>query len=211
MRVALVNPPWRFDHSIYFGCREPHLPLEYGYARALLGAAGHEARIFDAHAEALDLPELTGQVIRFAPEMIVVTTAPSYLFWRCAPPELRVPQQTLHAIRAAWTAARASLPPPLTLVIGPHASSTPGAAIKKLHADAAVLGECEEILPRLAAPREAWGAIDAIAWADGGGIRVQGAPHQSDMSALPPLHWSADDVRRHTHHHHRFDRAPLAP
>ena len=40
MRVALVNPPWRFDHSIYFGCREPHLPLELGYAQALLERAG---------------------------------------------------------------------------------------------------------------------------------------------------------------------------
>ena len=99
MRIALVNPPWAFEGSIYFGCREPHLPLEYGYAQALLGAAGHEARIFDAHAEALGLPELAGQVGRFAPEMIVVTTAPSYLFWRCAPPELRVPQLTLGGAR----------------------------------------------------------------------------------------------------------------
>ncbi len=32
MRVALVNPRWTFDASIYFGCREPHLPLELGYA-----------------------------------------------------------------------------------------------------------------------------------------------------------------------------------
>ena len=54
MKIALVNPPWSFEGSIYFGCREPHLPLEYGYARALLGEAGHEARIFDAHAEGLD-------------------------------------------------------------------------------------------------------------------------------------------------------------
>src|SRR3954469_12493295 len=82
VRIALVNPPWSFEGSIYFGCREPHLPLEYGYARALLGAAGHEARIFDAHAESLGLPELTGQIARFAPDMLVVTTAPSYLFWR---------------------------------------------------------------------------------------------------------------------------------
>ena len=27
MRVALVNPAWSFEGSIYFGCREPHLPL----------------------------------------------------------------------------------------------------------------------------------------------------------------------------------------
>ncbi len=49
MRVALVNPPWRFEGSIYFGCRAPHLPLELGYAKALLEAAGHEALMLDAH------------------------------------------------------------------------------------------------------------------------------------------------------------------
>ena len=39
MKIALVNPRWTFDGSIYFGCREPHLPLEYGYAAALLDSA----------------------------------------------------------------------------------------------------------------------------------------------------------------------------
>ena len=37
MRLALVNPRWSFDGSIYFGCRAPHLPLELGSAP---GAAG---------------------------------------------------------------------------------------------------------------------------------------------------------------------------
>jgi hypothetical protein len=46
--VALVNPRWTFDGGIYFGCREPHLPLEYGYARALLERAGHEVLLVDA-------------------------------------------------------------------------------------------------------------------------------------------------------------------
>jgi anaerobic magnesium-protoporphyrin IX monomethyl ester cyclase len=98
MRIALVNPPWEFTGSIYFGCREPHLPLEYGYARALLADAGHSAEIFDAQLQAIDDSALAAQVGAFAPDMIVVTTAPSYLFWRCAPPELRVPQTTLKAL-----------------------------------------------------------------------------------------------------------------
>lgn len=34
MRVALVNPRWTYEGSIYFGCREPHLPIELGYTRA---------------------------------------------------------------------------------------------------------------------------------------------------------------------------------
>src|SRR5437016_697956 len=40
MRFCLINPPWTFDSSIYFGCREPHLPLEYGYSKALLERPG---------------------------------------------------------------------------------------------------------------------------------------------------------------------------
>ena len=91
MRVALVNPNWSFSGSIYFGCREPHLPLEFGYASTLLTRSGHEATIVDAQAERLDEMALRKRVIAFAPDMLVVTTAPSYLFWRCAPPELRVP------------------------------------------------------------------------------------------------------------------------
>ena len=31
MKYALINPNWSFEGSIYFGCREPHLPLEFGY------------------------------------------------------------------------------------------------------------------------------------------------------------------------------------
>ena len=59
MKVALVNPPWSFEGSIYFGCREPHLPLELGYARALLDRRGHEVRLFDAQLEGWDLRALT--------------------------------------------------------------------------------------------------------------------------------------------------------
>jgi len=47
MKYALVNPAWNFTGSIYFGCREPHLPLEFAYSKALLESAGHEAIIVD--------------------------------------------------------------------------------------------------------------------------------------------------------------------
>ena len=98
MRVALVNPPWDFRHSIYFGCRAPHLPLEFGYAKALLERAGHDALLIDAHALGLDAQGTIKLVEDFRADMTVVTTAPTYLFWRCAPPELRVPRQFLDAL-----------------------------------------------------------------------------------------------------------------
>ena len=94
MRVALLNPRWSFEGSIYFGCRDPHLPLEHGYTKALLETRGHEVLLLDAHLLDLGLDEVRAELRAFGPDMTVLTTAPTYLFWRCPPPELRVPQQT---------------------------------------------------------------------------------------------------------------------
>jgi B12-binding domain/radical SAM domain protein of rhizo-twelve system len=203
MRIALVNPPWSFGGSIYFGCRQPHLPLEYGYAQALLRAAGHQAEIFDAQAEGLDVAALTERATEFAPDMLVVTTAPSYLFWRCAPPELRIPQLTLRALDGIA---------PLTVAVGPHASTTPRAALRKLGVDAVVMGECEEVLVRLAAtPAADWAAIPGVCTRVGDRVSVNGGPQAADMARLPALHWPAGALQRHAHHHHRFDREPDGP
>jgi anaerobic magnesium-protoporphyrin IX monomethyl ester cyclase len=171
VRVALVNPPWAFEGSIYFGCREPHLPLELGYTK-------------------------------------LVVTAPSYLFWRCAPPELATPMRTFRALRDVGG---------LLIGAGPHCSTTPRAALRKLGADVVVIGECEEIVPRLVeTPRDEWESIPSIAYhaaRDGGAgsERVQGGPHAADLAALPALAWDPALLARHAHHHHRFDRRPPEP
>ena len=67
MRYSLINPPWSFDGSIYFGCREPHLPLEYGYSKALLEAAGHAVDIVDAQLDGLTLDDVRERVSAFGP------------------------------------------------------------------------------------------------------------------------------------------------
>jgi B12-binding domain/radical SAM domain protein of rhizo-twelve system len=199
MKYALVNPAWSFEGSIYFGCREPHLPLEYGYAKALLEREGHEVLLVDGQLGGLSRGQIRAAVAKFRPDITVITTAPSYLFWRCAPPELRVPQQTAHDLKAVGGTLAA---------IGPHASTTPRAALRKLDVDVVVLGEPEEILPRLAGD---WAVVPSICCASGGEVRLQGGPHASDMKALPPLEWPADAIARHGHHHHRFEAAPAGP
>src|SRR5438105_12017976 len=132
MRFALVNPPWTFAGSIYFGCREPHLPLEYGYAQALLEREGHEVLLLDGQLGGLSLEEIRAGVRAFRPDFTVITTAPSYLFWRCPPPELRVPQQTAAALRDVGGT---------TVAVGPHGATTPRSTLKKLGVDLVVLGE----------------------------------------------------------------------
>jgi len=199
MRFCLINPPWNFDSSIYFGCRAPHLPLEYGYSKVLLEQAGHEVQIVDGQADHLALHEIRARVAEFRPHFTVVTTAPSYLFWRCAPPELRVPQQLTGVIRDVAE---------ILVIVGPHASTTPRATLRKLDADVAVMGECEEILPKLTGY---WPDVSSICYRDMDSVRVQGATHASDMSMLPALHWPRETIQKHQHHHHRFDAPPQGP
>jgi anaerobic magnesium-protoporphyrin IX monomethyl ester cyclase len=150
VKYALVNPNWSFGGSIYFGCREPHLPLEYGYANALLEAAGHHACIIDGQLENLSIEQIRARVADFRPDFTVVTTAPSYLFWRCAPPELRVPQETVRALQDVGGKM---------IAVGPHASTTPKTTLRKLGVEAVVVGECEDILPKLASP---WWQVDSL-------------------------------------------------
>jgi B12-binding domain/radical SAM domain protein of rhizo-twelve system len=199
MKFALVNPAWSFEGSIYFGCREPHLPLEYGYSKALLERAGHEALVVDAHMDGLAREEVRARVARFRPDFTVVTTAPSYLFWRCAPPELRVPQETVDDLRDAGGAM---------IAVGPHASTTPRTTARKLGVDAVVLGECEEVLPGLVGD---WGAAPGLCFRRNGDFRVNGGPQAARMDALPALAWPDETIRRHGHHHHRFDARPAGP
>ncbi len=199
MRFALVNPPWDFEGSIYFGCREPHLPLEFGYSKALLEQAGHEAAIIDGQLDNLSYSEILERVTGFRPDAIVITTAPSYLFWRCAPPELRVPQELANVLRPIGAKL---------IVVGPHASTTPRPTLKKLDADAVVLGECEEILPQLAGDLS---AAPSIAFHEGENVVIRRPNRASDMKRLPALSWPDEAIAKHKHHHHRFDAEPLGP
>ena len=114
-RIALINPNWNFDGSIYFGCRSPHLPLELGITEHYLREAGHSTLLLDAHMFDLSFADLQAELRAFQPDIMVFTTAPTYLFWRCAPPELRVPQALALAIRDLA---------PMLVAVGPHGSTT---------------------------------------------------------------------------------------
>ncbi len=199
MRYALVNPHWSFEGSIYFGCREPHLPLEFGYSKALLEQSGHEAMLIDGHLDALSDSEIAARVRRFAPDFTVITTAPTYLFWRCPPPELRVPLALANILKAFGGKL---------VIVGPHGSTTPRAVLSKMDAHFVVLGECEEVLPQLAGELD---QVSSIAYRDRGEIIVRGPNRSADMKRLPALHWPDESIARHAHHHHRFDAEPFAP
>jgi anaerobic magnesium-protoporphyrin IX monomethyl ester cyclase len=199
MRFALVNPPWNFEGSIYFGCPDPHLPLELGYSRHLLESAGHTVFLCDALMDSLSIDQVRIQIREFKPDFTVIPTAPSYLFWRCAPPELRVPLITFDVLRSVGGTM---------VAIGPHGSTTPRAARQKLNADLVIMGEPEELLSQVTGD---WGEFKALCYLDASGSVVTGQPHYANMQQLPALKWPGGFIARHHHHHHRFDAEPAGP
>ncbi len=201
MKVALVNPAWDFSHSIYFGCRHPHLPLELGYCRGLLERAGHDVLMLDGHLMGQSTEDLAAAVAGFAPGMTVVATAPSYLFWRCAPPELRSPRAFLAALGTRGGR---------TVAVGPHGSSTPETALRKLGCDVVVRGECEEVVAALAGAADL-ARVPSIAYGDGDRVAVTGEPAAARFTDAPALRWEPSWIGRHAHHHHRYDREPVGP
>jgi len=203
MKVALVNPAWHYENSIYFGCRAPHLPLELGYSRALLQAAGHDVLLLDGLLQQLDAAGLAARVRAFGAEMTVIPTAPTYLFWRCAPPELRVPMEMLAALGAEGG---------MKVIVGPHGSTTPGAVLRKLGVDVVVRGECEEVVAALAERPEARDIPGTAHLAADGEPEIVGPPAASSAFATAaPLTWPSSWINAHRHHHHRFDSRPDRP
>lgn len=201
MKVALVNPSWSYDNSIYFGCREPHLPIELGCTWSRLAAAGHEVLLLDGQLMRQGNAALAAKVRAFRPDMTVVATAPTYLFWRCAPPELRVPAEFLDALDGDGGCE---------VAVGPHGSVTPGPTLRKLGADIAVRGECEEVVAQLADTDEPR-SVAGTAWLEGDQVQVNGGQAAAAFVDQPALQWPAAWIGGHGHHHHRFDGGARGP
>jgi len=193
MKYALVNPRWTFEGSTYFGCPERHFPLELLYAQQALRKAGHEVVLIDAFMESLDPAQVRHRLGEFDEDFLVVPTAPSYLFWRCPQPELRVPRQWFSALERRST----------KVVIGPHGSATPKSTLEKTGADVVLRGEPDQTLPMLA--HSPWETIDGCCWRDASGtIHMGQGLGVTDMRAMGPLDYSDYPVELHSHKHHIF-------
>ncbi len=192
MKFAFVNPNWDFSGSTYFGCRDPHIPLElmFGYDKVM--EAGHEPTLIDAQTDALTLEEVCSQLRAFRPDFLIIPSAPSYLFWRCPPPELRVPMEWFSALGRGVT----------KVLIGPHGSATPYAALRKTGADVVLKGEPDQAIADLAS--RPWQDIDGCCWRDGRGEHISATLGVVDMKNVKALDFHNYNVEKHWHRHHVF-------
>ena len=192
MKFALVNPNWDFKGSTYFGCQDPHYPLELLFAYDKVREAGHEPLLVDAQTDNLDTIETKRRVDVFGPDFLVITTAPSYLFWRCPPPEVRIPREWFTALDSKA----------VKVAIGPHTSATPLSAMRKMDVQVGMRGEADVTLPQLAS--QPWNAIDGCCWRDDRGEHLSPALGVVDMKSLRALNFRNYSVEKHSHRHHVF-------
>ncbi|HWR37251.1 MAG TPA: TIGR04295 family B12-binding domain-containing radical SAM protein [Clostridia bacterium] len=192
MRYALVNPNWNFEGSTYFGCRDPHTPLELLFAFDKVREARNDAVLVDAQTDDLTLEQTRERVGAFDPDFLVIPSAPSYLFWRCPPPELRVPIEWFAGI-----GGRAK-----KVLIGPHASATPSSALRKTGADVVLRGEPDQAIADLASMP--WSAIDGCCYRDERGEHISASLGVVDMRTLKALDFDNYNVEAHRHRHHVF-------
>jgi B12-binding domain/radical SAM domain protein of rhizo-twelve system len=162
------------------------------FAARQAGAAGHEALLVDAQTDNLSLAETRRRVDAFQPQFVVVPTAPSYLFWRCPPPELRVPMEWLRGLQTAA----------VKVVIGPHASATPSATLRKTGCDVAFRGEPDQLIHQLA--DRPWSEITGCCYRQEGREHISATFGVTDMKALGPLDFRDYNVETHHHRHHVF-------
>lgn len=192
MKYAFVNPNWSFKGSTYFGCTEPHYPLELLFAFDQVQQAGGESLLIDAQLENLKTTDVAPRIRDFNPDFLVIPTAPSYLFWRCPPPELRVPQEWFGALRASGT----------HVAIGPHPSATPASTLRKIDCEVAMRGEPDQTLTQLAS--KPWQEISGCCWRDDKGEHIGAELGVADMKALAALDFRNYPVELHRHRHHVF-------
>lgn len=193
MKFALVNPVWTFEGSTYFGCQDPHFPIELLCAREMLRGDGHEVLLIDANIERLSTDETRARMAGFDADFLVIPTAPSYLFWRCPQPELRVPREWFQALGDG----RAK-----KVAVGPHGSVTPRATLNKTGADVVLRGEPDQTLGQLAT--RPWMEITGCCWNDRGMMQMGQGVAATDMRMVPMLDYSDYPVELHMHKHHVF-------
>jgi B12-binding domain/radical SAM domain protein of rhizo-twelve system len=126
------------------------------------------------------------------PDFLVIPTAPSYLFWRCPPPELRIPQIWFRELESSA----------VRVAIGPHGSATPAATLRKLNCDVVLRGEPDETLSKLASTP--WMSIEGCCWRSGARQYITASSAVTDMHKLKALSFANYPVEGHSHRHHVF-------
>jgi radical SAM superfamily enzyme YgiQ (UPF0313 family) len=172
MNIFFLNPNWNL-HQKHFEASipQPIQPLEFAYMASQL-RGDHTVRIYDAHLKNSSLPRIVEEIKKFRADVVVLETAPTYLFWRCCPLDIKVPSEISKLIKKK-TGAK-------LICIGPHPTITPSWTMKETKADYLVMGEPDISVPEFI-KSEFDTDLKGVYTSNGG----DGVSYVEDLSKLP--------------------------
>jgi hypothetical protein len=94
--------------------------------------------VIDAYADDQPIEGTIDLIRRARPRWVLLSSTPSYLFWRCPPLEVDLVARYASAIEALGISV---------LVLGPHGTSDPAWTLARTHASYVFRGEVEALLP----------------------------------------------------------------
>jgi radical SAM superfamily enzyme YgiQ (UPF0313 family) len=124
-----------------------NFPLEWGY----VAAANPSARIIDAYSRDITAVEVAQEAVRDSGGgVVLISTTPSYLFWRCPPLDVQIVEDYAQALRA--TGADLEI-----LAVGPHGTTEPLWVLETCPSvDGVVRGEIDSALDTDGLPRRSF-------------------------------------------------------
>lgn len=156
------------------------LPLEFVYLSSGLTARGIEHTFVDAWLYDRTIPELEDEVR--AAKIVVICSAPSYLFWRDGITNIELASRSVRQLKALN-------PDVLVALVGPHGTVDPESFLE-MGLDFLFRGEPDETFPELAErilKGEPYAGIPGIVDARAGLAAERGCSVEvPDLGALPP-------------------------
>jgi hypothetical protein len=128
-KIVLVTPNWRWDtHPLPVDTllvpQAP--PLEWAYVMSTMRDQ-YSVHFIDCYVEDLTPTGLSERFADINPDFIIISTAPSLLFWRCPPMSIEAACKVVSCAKATCGAG--------TVLVGPHGTHSAEWAVMKSGAD----------------------------------------------------------------------------
>jgi anaerobic magnesium-protoporphyrin IX monomethyl ester cyclase len=139
MKVSLITPNWRLSNSILPTDTlrpPPCFPLEWGYVIAQ-ARKQIDISVFIHDEYTCNRPQaaLSNNTIAKS-DFLVISTTPSYLFWRCPPLSLKLIESYVSFLRLVSPLAT-------IILVGPHGTVDPNGTLQATGADFTLRGEID--------------------------------------------------------------------
>lgn len=185
MKVCALTPNWSLSSGLYptDTIKPPRsFPLEWSYLRRDIRLNNPDLKftVSDEYLRPRSMRKFTSSEAEDPADIYIISTAPSYLFWRCAPTSLELVSRYVAATRAAAPAAQ-------IILVGPHATAEPSSTLEWTGADFALRGEIDPHLGPMLASLLAGEAPAALASSGKAGRVQPEMPLASEAGEYSPI------------------------